>query len=105
MSDFFFRYFITRTLCLIAILIMFHLAMSKIHFAILWNPESGDAIMSGEFEPILDGNGWILPMRVISISSFVYFLDANRWLTWFSFRRYARSRSQIYSFPLCVMSG
>ncbi|KDE07476.1 hypothetical protein MVLG_02340 [Microbotryum lychnidis-dioicae p1A1 Lamole] len=51
------RHFVARALCLIAIPIVFYMAMFKIHFAILSNSGDGDGFMSSEFQHTLRGHG------------------------------------------------
>ncbi|KAI0786533.1 glycosyltransferase family 39 protein [Abortiporus biennis] len=53
----FMRHFTARAICLIAIPILFYMAMFWIHFAILQNSGDGDGFMSSEFQHTLGGRG------------------------------------------------
>lgn len=49
------RHFIARAICLIAVPLLFYMAMFEIHFSILRNSGDGDAFMSSEFQHTLQG--------------------------------------------------
>jgi dolichyl-phosphate-mannose-protein mannosyltransferase len=51
------RHFVARAICLIALPVLFYMAMFEIHFLILSNSGEGDGFMSAEFQHTLRGHG------------------------------------------------
>ncbi|GJJ07822.1 hypothetical protein Clacol_002027 [Clathrus columnatus] len=51
----FIRHFMARAICLIAVPVLFYMAMFQIHFLILQNSGDGDGFMSSEFQHTLGG--------------------------------------------------
>lgn len=51
------RHFVARSICLIAVPIIFYMSVFAVHFAILNNSGEGDGFMSSEFQHTLAGHG------------------------------------------------
>ena len=52
-----FKHFMARAICLIAVPVLFYMTMFAIHFAILGSSGEGDGFMSSEFQHTLGGRG------------------------------------------------
>ncbi|KAG2014255.1 mannosyltransferase 1 [Coprinopsis cinerea AmutBmut pab1-1] len=73
----FMRHFIARAICLIAIPIIFYMAMFGVHFAILrWSGE-GDGFMSSEFQHTLKGRGMSDTFADVALGSKVTIRHVN----------------------------
>ncbi|KAF8189749.1 mannosyltransferase 1 [Pholiota molesta] len=73
----FVRHFIARALCLIAIPIIFYMAMFQIHFLILENSGEGDGFMSSEFQHTLGGRGMADTFADVAVGSKVAIRHVN----------------------------
>ncbi|KAG6910171.1 hypothetical protein DXG01_012620 [Tephrocybe rancida] len=73
----FVRHFIARTICLIAVPIVFYMIMFQIHFLILENSGDGDGFMSSEFQHTLGGRGMADTFADIGVGSQVTIRHVN----------------------------
>ncbi|KAF5372032.1 hypothetical protein D9615_008125 [Tricholomella constricta] len=73
----FVRHFIARAICLIAIPIIFYMAMFQIHFLVLENSGDGDGFMSSEFQHTLGGRGMADTFADIGVGSQVTLRHVN----------------------------
>ncbi|KAF8164772.1 glycosyltransferase family 39 protein [Crassisporium funariophilum] len=73
----FFRHFVARAICLIAIPVLFYMAMFQIHFLILENSGDGDGFMSSEFQHTLGGRGMADTFADVALGSTVTLRHVN----------------------------
>ncbi|KAG6840022.1 hypothetical protein C0991_009532 [Blastosporella zonata] len=73
----FVRHFMARAICLIAVPIVFYMAMFQIHFLILENSGDGDGFMSSEFQHTLGGRGMADTYADIGVGSQVTIRHVN----------------------------
>lgn len=71
------RHFFARALCLIAVPVLFYMAMFEIHFLILQNSGDGDGFMSSEFQHTLGGKGMEDTYADVALGSVVTLRHVN----------------------------
>ncbi|KIM42741.1 glycosyltransferase family 39 protein [Hebeloma cylindrosporum] len=73
----FIRHFYARAVCLIAVPIIFYMAMFQIHFLILENSGEGDGFMSSEFQHTLGGRSMADTFADVAVGSTVTIRHVN----------------------------
>jgi dolichyl-phosphate-mannose-protein mannosyltransferase len=73
----FVRHFYARSICLIAVPIIFYMAMFQIHFLILENSGEGDGFMSSEFQHTLGGRGMADTFADVAVGSQITLRHVN----------------------------
>jgi len=73
----FIRHFIARAICLIAVPLIFYMAMFQIHFLILENSGDGDGFMSSEFQHTLGGRGMADTYADVAVGSTITLRHVN----------------------------